>query len=67
MTYCPKFDKILQIRSSNKKAVQQGISQEKEKKFIIWKSNTIVHPVDKTENIFDEFYIFQHRYTYAQP
>lgn len=49
LTYCPKFDKILQVCSSNKKAVEQRISQEKEEKFIIWKSDTIVHPVNKTK------------------
>lgn len=43
-THHPKFNEVLEIRSSYKKTVEQRISQELHKKLVVGEPHTVVDP-----------------------
>lgn len=43
-THCPKFNEILQDCGCNKQTVHQRVGQEEDKKLIVGKAHTVVHP-----------------------
>lgn len=43
-THHPKFNEVLEIRSSYEKTVEQRISQELHEELVVGESHTVVHP-----------------------
>lgn len=59
-TYSPEFDKILDDCGTDDYTVQWSVSQEQNKVFVVWESNTVIDPERSTAKTGNEHSTYTH-------